>query len=173
MASSRDKAVVVLAGLAPDVDGLGIVVDFVTRATGLPETDLYQAWHRVYGHGLPAVVVFCALAAWLCDDRVRGAIGSLIAVHLHFLGDVLGSRGTTAEDLWGIHYLAPFSMEPSITWTGQWPLVSWQNFGITAVLLGLTLRRAIRTGYSPVALVSRTADQAVVETLRRRFGRLP
>ncbi|UUZ50235.1 metal-dependent hydrolase [Massilia sp. B-10] len=53
-ASRRDKALVVLAGVLPDVDGLGIVADFITRTLGWAETNYYQQFHRMVGHGLPA-----------------------------------------------------------------------------------------------------------------------
>lgn len=50
--SKRDKTLVCLAGVAPDIDGLGIVIDFFTRVLGLPETNYYQDWHRMRAHGL-------------------------------------------------------------------------------------------------------------------------
>jgi inner membrane protein len=163
----RDKALVVLAGLAPDLDGLGIVVDFTTRALGLLETDYYQSLHRMYGHGLPAAIVFAAIAGAFGVQRLGVALLAFVSVHLHFLGDLLGSRGTTAEDLWGIYYFAPFSTAFELSWAGQWPLVGWQNMAISAVLLGIVMLRASRLGYSPVGLLSQRADAAFVATLRR------
>jgi inner membrane protein len=170
-ASDRDRALVVLAGLAPDLDGLGIVVDFATRMLGLPETDYYQATHRVYGHGLPAAIVISGVAAWFATSRARAALYAFIAVHLHFLCDILGSRGTGLEDIWGISYLSPFSRAISIQWSGQWPLVGWQNMLISAVLLVWVLARALRSGYTPLRLASCNADAELVATLRRRFRR--
>jgi inner membrane protein len=163
----RDKALVVLAGLAPDLDGLGIVVDFTTRALGMPETDYYQSLHRMYGHGLPAALVFAAIAGAFGVQRLGVALLAFVSVHLHFLGDLLGSRGTTAEDLWGIYYFAPFSTAFELSWAGQWPLVGWQNMAISAVLLGIVMLRASRLGYSPVVLLSQRVDAAFVATLRR------
>ena len=170
--SRRDKALVVLAGLAPDIDGLGIVVDFATRALGLPETDYYQTFHRMYGHGLPAAVVIAGVAGALGEHRWRVAIWAFVSVHLHFLCDLLGSRGTTPEDLWAIYYFAPFSTAYELSWAGQWPLVGWQNMAITAVLLGIVMWRATRTGYSPLVLMSGRADAVFVATLRAWKQRL-
>lgn len=172
--SRRDKALVALAGVAPDLDGLGIVVDFATRTLGFAETDYYQAYHRIYGHGLAAAVVIAVACAALATrgNRIRVALLALIAVHLHFLCDVLGSRGSGAEDLWGIWYFAPFSLTPEIVWRGQWPLVGWENMAITAALLLVVALRATRTGYSPLVILSARADTAFVATLRNWRARL-
>ena len=170
----RDKALVSLAGVAPDLDGLGIVVDFATRTLGWPETDYYQAYHRIYGHGLPAALVIAAICAALATRGQRAIVGlcAFVAVHLHFLCDILGSRGSGAEDLWGIWYLAPFSLTPEFVWRGQWELVGWQNTAITAALLLVIAARATRTGYSPLALVHARADATFVTTLRNWRARL-
>ena len=165
-ASPRDKALVVLAGLAPDLDGLGIVVDFATRTFGLPETDYYQSLHRMYGHGLPAAVIIAAVAAAFSVRGLAVAAWAFLSVHLHFLCDLLGSRGTTTEDIWGIYYFAPFTTAYEVSWSGQWPLVGWQNMAISALLLAVVLVRATTAGYSPLALLSERADAALIATLR-------
>jgi membrane-bound metal-dependent hydrolase YbcI (DUF457 family) len=165
-ANRRDRAFVVLAGLAPDLDGLGIVVDFATRVLGLPETTCYQDFHRLYGHGLPAALVIAALAGAQGTRRFSVAAWAFVSVHLHFLGDLVGSRGNGTEDIWGIAYFAPFTTDYAVSWSGQWPLVGWQNMAISAALLAIVMARATTTGYSPLALVSARADAALVATLR-------
>lgn len=165
--SRRDKALVVLAGLAPDLDGLGIVVDFATRAFGLPETDYYQQFHRMYGHGLPAALIIALVAAAPAARRFTVMCWAFVSVHLHFLCDLLGSRGTTAEDIWGIYYFAPFTTAYEISWSGQWPLVGWQNMAISAVLLAIMMAKATASGYSPLGLLSERADAVFVATLRK------
>ncbi len=163
----RDKALIALAGVAPDLDGLGIVVDFATRAMGWPETDYYQTFHRLYGHGLAAAIVFAAVTFALAEARMRAAALAFISVHLHFVCDLLGSRGNGPEDIWGIWYFAPFSTARKLAWSGQWQLVGWQNMLITAVLIAIALARATRTGYSPLLLASRRADLELVKVLRK------
>jgi inner membrane protein len=170
--TARDKALVVLAGLAPDVDGLGIIVDFATRVLGLPETDYYQAFHRLYGHGLPAALVIAALAGALGTRRRAVAAWAFVSVHLHFLCDLIGSRGNAAEDIWGIYYFAPITRAYAISWSGQWPLVGWQNTAISAVLLAIMMMNAATSGYSPVGWLSERADAAFVATLRGWKGRM-
>ena len=92
---------------------------------------------------------------------------AFISVHFHFACDLLGSRGDTADDIWGIYYFAPFTTEHGISWAGQWPLVGWQNMAITAVLLGIVMVRAATTGYSPLGLLSGAADHTFIATLRK------
>ena len=75
------------------------MIDFATRSLGLPETDSYQGIHRLYGHGLPAAVIIAAVAGAFGVRRFRVAASAFISVHLHILGDLLGSRGTTEEDI--------------------------------------------------------------------------
>jgi hypothetical protein len=120
----------------------------------------------MYGHGLAAAVVIAAVAGALGVRRLWVAFWAFISVHLHFLCDILGSRGTTADDIWGIYYFAPFTTAYEWSWSGQWPLVGWQNMAITAVLLGIVMRRATRLGYSPVGLLSERGDAVFVATLR-------
>jgi inner membrane protein len=163
----RDKVLVVCAGLAPDLDGLGIVIDFATRSLGLPETDYYQTYHHAFGHGLPAALLFAALAGLGACCKLRVALFAFISVHLHFLCDLLGSRGNSADDLWTIGYLSPFSSRLTLNWPYQWPLVSWQNMALTGILLLLTFNAAARYGYSPLALLNRKADRAFVATIQR------
>ena len=168
--SRRDKAIVAIAGVLPDLDGLGIVIDFATRVLGLPETDYYQAFHRLYGHGLAAALAITLVAGAISHRRVITALLACVAVHLHFVCDLLGSRGNGPDDIWGIWYFAPFSTSHLVAWSGQWPLVGWQNMLITAVLIAITLERAARHGYSPLAIVSPRADRELVAVLRKWRG---
>ena len=165
--SMRDKTLVALAGIAPDLDGLGIVVDFAARQLGLPETNYYQAYHRVYGHGLPVALVISGIAAALAERRAFVALWAFVAVHLHFVCDILGSRGASPDDIWPIWYFAPFTTKVQIEWLGQWELVSWQNTTISVILMAILLWRAARNGYSPVGAISKRADRTLVATLRK------
>jgi len=167
--NDRDRALVVLAGLAPDLDGLGILFGLGDSGRGLAETSYFQDFHHVWGHGLPAALVISALVASLATSRARAALCAFIAVHLHFLCDILGSRGKDPEDIWGIAYFSPLADNPMFEWSGQWELIGWQNTLITAVLLAWMGVRAVRAGYTPLRLLSRKADEQVVTALRNRF----
>ncbi len=91
-------------------------------------------------------------------------------MHLHFLCDILGSRGTTPEDIWPIRYLAPFSYAWTVEWTGQWPLTSWQNTAITIALIAVTLALALKYRVTPCELFNVNADRKVVDALLARWN---
>ena len=170
LATRRDRALVVAAAMLPDLDGIGIVVDFVTRqSAALADTDYYQRFHRVYRHGLPAALAITLLCASLAIERKRVALLAFLAVHLHLLGDLLGSRGMEAESIWPVPYLSPFSDALTLSWSGQWPLVGWQNTSITLAFVVIALWLGIRLGATPTQLFSPRADLRVVAALRARF----
>jgi hypothetical protein len=165
----RDLSLVTWAGVLPDLDGVGLVVDVATKRLGMAETEFY-AWHHVYGHGLPAAVAIAALAALVAKHRWRTALLAFLAANLHLACDLLGSRGVRPEDVWEISYLMPLSDAWHVVWGGQWPVVSWQNTTLSAALLVLMVVVTVWRGTSPVALLSARADRAVVEVLRARWA---
>jgi hypothetical protein len=162
----RDRALVSLAGLAPDLDGAGILVDL---ARGVhPSEGFYAAFHHVLAHNLTAGVVVALAAFALARRRAACAALALVAFHLHLLGDLVGSAGPGGF-VWTLSYLYPFS-ERALAWDGQWELNAWPNLVITALLLVAAGAAAVRRGRSPLELVSLRADAALVAALRRRFG---
>jgi len=158
LAHRRDRTLVTVAALIPDIDGLTI----------LGGEALYGSWHHTFGHNLFAGVLLAAGAFAIARHRLKTAGLVLASFHSHLLGDLLGS-GTG----WGIPWLWPLSphewvFEPPF----QWELVSWQNT-LTTVLCMLGIGwMGLRHGRTIVEVVSLRADAAVVEVLKRRFGRL-
>jgi hypothetical protein len=162
----RDRALVALAGIAPDADGAGILVDL---ARGVhPSEGLYAAFHHILAHNLMAGMVVALAAFALARRRAACAALALVAFHLHLLGDLVGSAGPGGS-VWTLSYLYPFS-EQEFAWQGQWELNAWPNLVITALLIVAAGAAAVRRGRSPLELVSRRADAALVAALRRRFG---
>ncbi len=167
--SRRDRAIVTLSAVIPDIDGLGIIADFVTR--GSPDSlDWYWRFHHTLGHNLAFCVIVTAAAWCLASRRLLAAGLAFVSFHLHLLGDVLGSGGGPGSYQWSIPYLAPFSDSLQIVWQGQWALNAWPNIVITVLLLAATFYLAWRRGSSPVELISLRADTVFVGTLRARFG---
>ena len=162
----RDRTLVTLSAVVPDVDGLGIIPEVLTRNTSHPVL-WFSQYHHVL-HTLCFAVAVAALGGFVARQSWKTAALCFVAFHLHLLEDVLGSRGPDG-DQWPIFYLAPISSSVALSWGGQWALNAWPNFLITFALLLATLYLAWRKGFSPVKIFSIRADHAFVSALRCRF----
>lgn len=161
LATRRDRILVTLAGVAPDLDGLTILA-------GL---HAYGEWHHVLWHGILGAAVTSAACGAAADRKGVTALFAFVAFHLHLLCDLVGSgdRGL-GGDGWPLYYWWPFD-HSAWNWDGQWDLVSWQNSTIGLVATLACLAVAIPWGRTVVELFSTKADAAVVATLRARFGK--
>jgi len=166
--SKRDRTLVTLAGVLPDIDGLGVIAEIATERSTSP---LYwwSEYHHVLCHNIGFCLLILPIAALLATKRWAVIMLCAIAFHLHLLGDIAGSRGPDGHQ-WPIPYLLPYSGHWQLTWDGQWELNAWPNIVLTVVLLALTLYLAWKRGHSPVGMVSSHADAAFTATLRKRFG---
>jgi len=166
----RERAIVTLACVVPDIDGLGIIPELLTRNSAHP-----LLWFTLYHHSLHTLafsLVVTIVAFALARQRWKTAFLSLVSFHLHLFEDVLGSRGPDGYQ-WPIPYLSPFSSSLQLAWRGEWGLNAWPNVAITVVLLGITFWLAWRRGFSPLEMVSQKADASLVYALRRRFKMHP
>lgn len=166
--NTRERALVTLAGVVPDIDGLGAIPDFLTRNSAHPTMWFSQYHHQL--HNLMFGVIVAAAACVLARQRWKAALLALLSFHLHLLGDLIGARGPDGYQ-WPIPYLWPFERGEGLVWSGQWALNAWPNFAITIALLLVTFYLAWSRGYSPLEMISGRADRAFVATLRRRFPR--
>src|SRR5262245_21319410 len=83
MNNTRDRRLVTLAGIIPDVDGLGIVVDMVKAlVTGQePSFVYYQRFHHVWLHGWPGALLVAVLLGSFGRERLRVGLWSLVVFH--------------------------------------------------------------------------------------------
>jgi inner membrane protein len=177
----REKILVVAAAIAPDIDGLGLVPELLTRNSAHP-----LLWFSLYHHSFHtlAFALACTLAAFLIDRYGSNPADSnspaskrpwltaglvFISFHLHLLCDLLGARGPDGYQ-WPIPYLKPFSNAMELAWHGQWALNGWQNFLFTGLFLLTTLWLAWKNGSSPIELFSPPANHAFIQALRQRFS---
>jgi inner membrane protein len=163
----RDRAIITLAGVAPDLDGLGIIADALTSQTQHP-LHWWTDYHHTLGHNILAAAVVTVVGALLGSSRPSTAFLACLTFHLHLLCDVIGARGPDG-DQWPIPYLLPFSSSVQWTWHGQWALNAWQNIAITVAAIVATFLLARRRGYSPLEMVSTKANDVFVQTIRKRF----
>ena len=163
----KDRAIITLAGVIPDIDGFGIVAEVLTRNWERPLT-WFSDDHHLLGHN-PGFCLLVTTTGFLLATRRRlTAALALASFQLHLLEDLIGARGPDGHQ-WPIPYLLPFSKAWELTWQGQWALNAWPNFAITGTAMGLTLYLARQRGYSPVEMFSSRAEKAFIKTLRRRF----
>lgn len=153
LAARKDRALVVLAGILPDLDGL----------TLLAGEQAYATWHHVLTHGAVAALALSGLLAAFAVQRSAVLGLALVAFHLHLGADLVGSGPG-----WPVLYFWPFSRH-EWSWAGQWELASWQNTVIGLVATLACLACAGPFGRTPVELFSRAADAQVVAAVRRRL----
>jgi inner membrane protein len=163
--SRRERALVTLACVVPDVDGLGIVAEYLTRNSRHP-LEWFSNYHHSL-HSLPFAVVVASVSFALATQRWKTAGLAFLSFHIHLFEDLLGSRGPDGYQ-WPISYFMPFSRACELSWRGQWALNAWPNFALTIVLLMMTFYLAWARGFSPLEMVSLKADAAFVAALRRR-----
>ena len=166
--SDRDRTIVTVAAVIPDIDGLGLLLEIPTRNTSHPIL-WWTEYHHILAHNVGFAFLAGIVAYVLAARRFETTALALVSFHSHILGDILGARGPDGYQ-WPIPYFLPFSSTPELLWEGQWALNAWQNFVITGVALAATFVLAWRRGYSPVGIFSKRADAQFVQTLRARFG---
>ena len=147
----RDRLLVTIAGVIPDLDGL----------TLLGGVDAYGRWHHVLTHGALSAVLLCGALTFFARRKLAVFGLALAAFHLHLLCDLLGSGPG-----WPLYYLWPFSRVETY-WRGQWDLASWQNTLIGLVTTLLVLACAKPFGRTIVELFSVKHDAEVVKTVRK------
>ena len=163
----RDCRLVTLAGILPDVDGLGLVVDLITGAGGQRGTQLYGHYHHYLLHGAFGGCLIALVLTCFARQRWRVALLALLVFHLHLFCDFIASRGPSPEDLWPIFYFGPFDKDPMWIWKGQWRLDGWQNRIIFVAVFAWALWLAVRRGDSFVGVFNRKVDALFVGVLRK------
>jgi hypothetical protein len=157
LARRRDRILVTVAGIAPDLDGLTI----------LGGLEAYASYHHLLFHGFPGALLTAACCALLARQKWQVTLLALFAFHLHLLCDLAGSGPG-----WPIYYFWPVNRHEWF-WDGQWDLASWQNstIGLVATLACLACALVFRR--TVVELFSLKGDAAVTAALRARFNARP
>lgn len=169
--TKRDRILVAAAGTVPDLDGMGLLWDLWANRGADGDLALWAGFHHVLGHNIAFCLVLIACACFLASRRALACLAVFLAFHLHLACDLAGSRGP--DQVWSIPYLLPFFTAGDLSWSGQWPLASWQNMAITVIAMAFVCFTAWKKGISPLEIFSGKANDAFVHTLRNRFGSPP
>ncbi|MCW5198537.1 metal-dependent hydrolase [Desulfobulbus sp. F3] len=165
----RERLLITFSGIAPDIDGLGIIADWLTKNSSTP-LQWWGDYHHLLGHNIAIAALLAMTVFLLAGKQKAAACLSLVSYHLHLFCDLLGSRGPDGYQ-WPIPYLWPFSSSWQWAWEGQWALNSWQNMLITAASLAATFYLAWKNGFSPLEFFSSKADRKFSAALHERFGK--
>jgi LexA-binding, inner membrane-associated putative hydrolase len=163
----RDSRLVTLAGILPDADGLGLIVDMFTNWRGGWQSSLYAQYHHFLLHGAFGAIVIAGTLAFFARDRWRVLLLALLTFHVHLLCDLLGSRGPSVQELWPIYYFGPFTRHHEWLWAGQWRLDGWQNRYLSAALMLWSLWIAAKRGDSFVGVFNRRVDAVFSGVLKK------
>src|SRR5438128_8541792 len=88
----RERAMITIAGVAPDIDGLGIIAEFLTRNSHQPLT-WWSQYHHILAHNLGFGLLLIAIGYLLSARCWTTALLVFFSFHLHLFADLIGSRG--------------------------------------------------------------------------------
>ncbi len=88
----KERAIITLSGVVPDIDGLGIIADFITQNTEHP-LQWWGRYHHMLGHNLGFGLLVTGVSFILATRRWKTAALAFFSYHLHLLGDIVGARG--------------------------------------------------------------------------------
>src|SRR3954447_3952095 len=101
----RDRALIALAGVAPDLDGIGIVPEVLTAHSQHP-LRWFSDYHHVLGHNI-GFALLATIAAYLICRSWKTTALAFLGFHLHLFFDLIGARGPDGYQ-WPLPYLSPF-----------------------------------------------------------------
>ncbi len=165
----RDRLLIFLGGVLPDLDGLGLFISL----------EAYLTYHHVLCHNLACGLLWTVLTALFARDRWRCVVLTLLNWHLHLACDYFGSRGPWETPPWPLPYLFPLVgnwsgttlQGPAWYWNPwQWPLHAWPNTLITVLGIAGWAYVGVRLNRTWFEFVWPWFDQEVCRMLRRWFG---
>jgi len=166
--TKKERAFITIAGIAPDIDGAGLVMDLL-GSNQEQSLVLWSKYHHILGHNIGFGLFLATVAFAMSTKRWLVGFLVLISFHLHLVCDLVGSKGPDGYQ-WPIPYLLPFTDAWQWIWAGQWQLNAWPNIFVTVVVASHMFYLAWKKGLSPLEIISSKANSSFVDTLRSRFG---
>jgi hypothetical protein len=164
--SRRDRAVVFLAGVLPDLDGL----------TLLYSAQAYVTYHHILAHNLLGGLLWTGLSAAFARQRLACATLTFLNWHLHLACDYFGSAGPGGS-VWPLPYLFPLvgGWNPEGVFVGpgwywnfhQWELNAWPNTLVFLLALAGWVYIAVRLDRTFFEFLWPRMDQELCRTLRK------
>jgi hypothetical protein len=165
--NKKDRILPTIAGVSPDIDGIGIGYDLITSGD-VQVLEYWSTYHHTLCHNIGFGLLLTIIAFAVASRRWLTSGLALLCFHLHLLCDILGSRGPDGYQ-WPIPYLQPFSDALQLAWVGQWQLDAWQNIAITVAAILFILYQANKHGLSPLEIFSSKINRIFADTIQKRF----
>ena len=86
--SRRERTLVTLSGVVPDIDGVGVIAEMATENTTAPLL-WWSKYHHVLCHNIGFGLFLLVAVILLSVRRWMTALLALLAFHLHLLGDLV------------------------------------------------------------------------------------
>ena len=184
--SPRERRIVALSGLAPDIDVLsyaGAIVYYGFDKDRAFE-NVWQIVHHRYTHGLGFILLTGIIAFliagrfWVTEDRrtdnlnrsviadaAKVALLSMLVSVVHVFCDVVGGGPT-----WPVFPLWPLSdLSWAVSWS--WTLAEWPNSAVLFGCLVGTMIYARCAGYSPMETINYRFDRWFVTIVQKGSDR--
>lgn len=78
----QDRRLIVIAGVAADIDGIFILFD----------RDLFSTYHHTFGHSFVFGILIALTAGMLAKNKIRTGWGAIAAFSGHLIFDLIGSN---------------------------------------------------------------------------------
>ena len=156
---------IALSGIAPDLDGVGLLIDPVARQFGQFTNYWGLLHHQLHNIGFCVLLTIVGFVMAKVE-KLKVAVFVFAIFHLYLLCDLIGSRGPDGYQ-WPIPYLLPFTNKVQLTWQHQWELNAWPNILIGVVLVGIMIVIARVKERSPFEMVSKKVDTTFINIVKR------
>jgi len=113
--TARKRAIITLVGVAPDLDGLGIIPELLTSNSSHPLV-WFSEYHYILRHNIAADAASTSVAYFFSGRSLKNTFLACASFHLHLLCDVMGARGPGGYQ-WPVPYLLPFTNAGDIAWS--------------------------------------------------------
>jgi membrane-bound metal-dependent hydrolase YbcI (DUF457 family) len=157
LSERKDRYLVTLAGIAPDIDGIGALIDI----------EYYSRYHHIIAHNLIFGIILALFSMLISANKKLTSLLVFVSFNLHILGDLLGSGAG-----WGVSYLWPLNNQSfEFIPPYQWELDSWQNFIATALCIIIIITISLKKKITIVELFNKKVDQKIVTVFNQWFGK--
>jgi hypothetical protein len=162
--NKRERTVITCAGIIPDIDGFGLIVDFVAKNFGYTTHYWFQFHHQL--HTLPFCLLISGISAYVAKTKkLMVAVMACFVFHLHLFCDLIGARGPDGYQ-WPMPYFSPFSDDIQLKWSNQWELNAWPNILIGIGLMVTVILVARKKQISPFEIVSPQMNNAFLKMVK-------